>query len=446
MTQTAASPSPASAVRGRVLLAADAGFAEAARPWNRHIEQSVAAVVEVADADDIAGLVRYAGTHGWVVTVQPSGHGATGDTGAEDAPVVLVRTGRLNRIIVDQVARTARVGAGVTWGQLQVAAAPSGLTGLPGSSPVVSVVGFILGGGLSWFSRRHGWGADSVLAFEIVDAAGRRRRIGRSSDGSDAELFWALLGGGGDVAVVTEVEVELHPAPAVYGGRMVWPATHADEVLSRFREVTASAPESLTVWTDLLRFPGADPLVAIDTTYLGDSVAARALLAPFDRVSGRLSDSRAVLRADELGAITAEPTAPSAGLSCATLLTGFDEHTAKALIAAPTERQLSVQVRHLGGALAGPTATASGPLVEPYLLYLFGLPGTPEATTAVEAGQEDTLAAVAGWRGSRVPFTFLAPGQRASDAFPPETITRLREIKRRHDPAGTFRANFPLEG
>src|SRR5699024_6531804 len=121
---------------------------------------------------------------------------ATGRT----ADCVLLRTGRLDEVSIDPAARRARVGAGVRSGDLQRAAAAHGLTALPGSSPVVSVAGVVLGGGLSWFSRAFGWAADSVRAFHVVDALGTARTV--TSD-SDPDLFWALRGGGGDFAVVT---------------------------------------------------------------------------------------------------------------------------------------------------------------------------------------------------------------------------------------------------
>ncbi|MEV0561736.1 FAD-binding protein [Dactylosporangium sp. NPDC050588] len=102
---------------------------------------------------------------------------------------------------------TARVGAGATWGAVQAAAGPRGLTGLAGSSPVVGVTGYTLGGGRSRFGRAFGWAADSVTAFDVVDAAGVPAK---ATADSDAELFWALRGGGGDVAAV---EFRLHPRP-----------------------------------------------------------------------------------------------------------------------------------------------------------------------------------------------------------------------------------------
>ncbi|MFC4590232.1 FAD-binding oxidoreductase [Sphaerisporangium corydalis] len=426
-----------SIIRGRVLLAGDDGFERVRRPWNLAVEQPVGAVVEAADADDVVALVQYARDAGLTISAQPSGHGATGDV----AGVILLRTGRLNQMRVNPDTRTARVGAGVRWGQVQAVAGPYGLTGLPGSSPVVSVAGYTLGGGLSWFGRKHGWAADSVTAFEVVDADGVRARV--TAD-SDAELFWALRGGGGDFALVTAIEFDLHPAPRLYGGRVLWPAERAPEVLEVFREITATAPEELTAWYDLLQFPGSPPLVAVDVTYLGDEAEGRALLRPLDRITALISDSRAPLPVAELGAITAEPTDPGPGLSHGELLTDLDDIATKALLSAPIDPLLSVQIRHLGGALAQPSDSPAGALTEPYSLYLFGVPSTPHAATAIRTRRQEITQALAPYLGGRKPYTYLAPGETAATAFTPGTLARLREIKQRRDPRGVFRSNFPV--
>ncbi|GAA2392235.1 FAD-binding oxidoreductase [Nonomuraea africana] len=381
------------------------------------MKQPVRAVAEAHSVDDVVDVVRLAGKEGLAVTAQPSGHGASGDV----ADTILLRTHGLTTLEIDPVAKVARVGAGVRWGRLQAAAAAHGLTGLPGSSPVVTVTGYTLGGGLSWFSRKHGFASSSVRSFDIVDAEGNRSVVTR-----DDELFWALRGGGGDFALVTAMELDLHPLPDLYGGRVLWPATRAPEVLEAFKEITATAPDELTVWFDLLRFPGSPPFVAVDSTYLGKD--ASGFLAPLDRIGGALSDTRAPMPLTALGDITGEPTDPGPGASKAQLLDGLDGILERVM---PIDPLISVQIRHLGGALARPSDSAAGQVAEPYLLYMFGLPGA-----------EDRQREIAD--GGRKPFTFLAPGESAAAAFPAATLERLRDIKRRHDPANVFRSNYPV--
>ncbi|RGA01603.1 FAD-binding oxidoreductase [Microbispora triticiradicis] len=437
-------------VRGRVHVPGDETFETARLPWNRAVDQRVRAVVEIEDAADAAVVVRHAALAGLAVAAQPGGHGATTDLDG----TILVRTGRLRGVEVDPERRVARVEAGVQWGELLTATGKHGLTGLPGSSPVVSVVGYTLGGGLSWFARRYGWAADSVRAFETIGADGVPARV--TAD-SDADLFWALRGGGGDFALVTAVELDLHPAPRLYGGRMLWPADRAPELLAAFREVTAGAPAELTVWFTMVRFPPVpqvpEPLrglaaVAVDTTFLGDEEEGRALLRRFEDVPGVLLDSRAAMPLDALGGICAEPTHPVPGAGRGELLTGLDDVVAGDLLAALGDIAplASVQVRHLGGALRrpAPAGGACGHVAEPYLLGMIGPIMSPEGGRAVHARLAEIARSMAPHTTGRKPFTYLHADETAASAFDAETLARLREIKRRRDPHGVFRSNKPV--
>ncbi|KAA2267092.1 FAD-binding oxidoreductase [Solihabitans fulvus] len=424
-------------VRGRVQVAGDAGFEQAGRPWNLAVEQPVLAVVEAADTHDVAALVRYAGGAGLTVATQPSGHGASGDV----AGVILLRTGRLDELAVRPEQRVARVGAGVRWGRAQAEAGRHGLTGLAGSSPEVSVVGYTLGGGLSWFGRKHGFAAGGVRAFEVVDADGTQATI---TEETDHELFWALRGGGGDFAVVTALEYDLHPAPQLFGGRMVWPAERAPQLLETFREITARAPDELTVWLSLLRPADRPPVVTVDATYLGDESDGRSLLRGFERVDGLLVDGRRRLRVAELGEITSDPTDPGASVFRAELLTDLDDTAAKTLLAAPIDPLVGMQLRHLGGRLARPSETPAGHLAEPYLLSMVGIPTTPPVELAVRARQREIVAALGPYVSGRKPFTQLAPEEPAALAFPEDTLDGLRAIKQRRDPRGVLRSNHPV--
>ncbi|GAB3141066.1 FAD-binding oxidoreductase [Microbispora hainanensis] len=439
-------------VRGQVHVPGDDGFESARLPWNRAVDQRPAAVVAVEDAADAAAAVRFASRAGLPVAVQPSGHGATTRLDG----TILLRTGRLRSVEVLPERRTARAEAGVQWGELLTATGKHGLTGLPGGSPVVTVTGYTLGGGLGWFSRRHGWAAGAVRAFEVVAADGTQARVTAETD---PELFWALRGGGGDFALVTAMELDLHPAPHLYGGRMLWPAERTPEVLAAYREVTAAAPAELTVWFAMVKFPAAphvpEPLrglaaVAVDATFLGGEEEGRDLLRRFEGIPGVLSDSRAAMPLDALGGICAEPTQPVPGAGRAELLTGLGDAVADDLLAAvggiaPVG---TVQVRHLGGALSRPAdgGGACGHIAEPYLLSMVGPVLSPEGGQALTARMAEIAQAMAPHTSGRKPFTYLNGGETAASAFDADTLARLREIKRRRDPGGVFRANRPVLG
>ncbi|MFC8922837.1 FAD-binding oxidoreductase [Cellulosimicrobium sp. NPDC057127] len=445
MTSLTSTDTLARGLTGRLLLRGDDGFDRAATPWNLAVRQPVAAVVEAADPDDVAAAVRWARSAGLAVAPQSTGHGASGDV--EGA--VLLRTGALDDVAVDPERRVARVGAGASWGAVQAATAPHGLTTLLGSAPGVGAVGYTLGGGLGWFGRAHGLAADHVRSFDVVDAAGGRATVTAESD---PDLFWALRGGGGDLAVVTAMEVDLEPVPAFSGGRLAWPAERALEVLDVFRAVTATAPDALSLWLSRVEAPGAPAVVVVHAAYLGDADGARDLLRPFAAVPGVLGPGLGAaigpVGLADVGDITADPTDPAAGRSRAELLARVDDEAVDRLFTSPTAPLLVLQLRHLGGALASPgdDAGALGAITEPYLLYGFGLAFEPGLATAVGNRLAELPTELRGLATGRKPATFLSPGESASAAYDEGALARLRDLKRSRDPRGTVRGSYPLLG
>ncbi|MCD0450728.1 FAD-binding protein [Actinocorallia sp. API 0066] len=437
------------AVRGRVLGRDDAGFARAALGWSVGVPQRPVAVVEVADAADAAALVRHARTAGLTLAAQPSGHGATT---ALDGTVI-VRTGRLRAITVDPEAGTARVGAGASCAELLAVAGAHGLTFPAGSSPAVSVAGYTLGGGIGWYGRSRGPASASVRALEIVDAEGAARTV---TAAADPELFFALCGGGGDHALVTALEVALFPAPALYGGRIVWPAERTADVLDAFAKTTATAPEELSLWLSLMVVPPlpdvpeflhGKSIVALDSAYLGGADEAAELLAAFAAIDGVIMDTRGPLPPAELGAICAEPTDPMPSLHRGELVTDPEAVFALLRDLADSGGVLPlafVQLRHLGGAYTRVDAGACGPFDEPYLLSMMGVTPGEEIAAAVRARIASLVEAARPHVSGRKPFTFLAGGESTSAAFTPTTLARLRAAKRAHDPNSLFRSNHPV--
>ena len=197
--------------------------------FNLAVDQQPVAVVTAVDEEDVVATVRWANRYGATVSAQPVGHGATRATDG----VVVLRTRGLREIVVDPQRRVARVGAGAKWGEVLAATAPYGLTGLAGSSPDPTVAGFSLSGGLSWFGRAYGLAAHSIVGIDLVDPSGERRWV---TAASNPDLFWALRGGGGDFGIAVALEIALHPAPHVYGGRLMWPIEMALAGAEHLRE------------------------------------------------------------------------------------------------------------------------------------------------------------------------------------------------------------------
>src|SRR5215470_8560384 len=234
-----------------IAMPGDPGWDDARRAWNLAVDQHPAAVAQPRSARDVADAVRFARRYGLRVAAQGTGHNAA-PLGLL-ADTVLVKTDHMRQVSIDPVARIARAGAGAVWLEVVEAAAGHGLAALAGSSPDVGVVGYTIGGGLSWLGRAYGLSANNVEAVELVTADGR---LVRADAGAETDLFWALRGGGGSFGVVTAIELRLFPIAEVYAGLLWWPAEAARPVLQAWRALTQSGvPDEFTTFFRFLRFP-----------------------------------------------------------------------------------------------------------------------------------------------------------------------------------------------
>ncbi len=157
---------------------------------------------------------------------------------------LLLKTERMRGIEIDPASRRARVEAGALAKPLAVAAGEHGLAYLAGTSPDVGVLGYALGGGMSWMIRKFGFACNSIVAAEVVTADGRRLRTDRDTE---PELFWALRGGGGNVAAVTALELQLFPIAEIYAGVLFWPIERAAEILHAWRDWIETVPGGVRI-------------------------------------------------------------------------------------------------------------------------------------------------------------------------------------------------------
>ncbi|HSP53039.1 MAG TPA: FAD-binding protein, partial [Cryobacterium sp.] len=306
----------AATLDGRLVLPDDAAWDEARSPWNRAIEQSPAAVAIPAGADDLRRIIAAARVGGYEIAVQPNGHGANSDL----RNCILVRTSSFDEVSVNVDERFARIGAGVKWGAVLPRLEGTGLIALAGTNPDVTPAGYLLSGGHSWFSRWKGLAAHSIRAVEFVDAHGRQRRVTTDSAAEgDAELLWALRGAAGMLGIVTALEIDLYPAPALFGGKIVFPIESAAIVFEQFAAIMATAPDELTIFAGLINMPDLEMVpepmrghsfATMDVVFIGDADAARTLIAPLLAAAPVIADMTTPFEIGHLGEVSAEPGDP----------------------------------------------------------------------------------------------------------------------------------------
>ena len=231
-------------LEGALLLPGDPGYDEARVLFNAMIDARPAAIAQCRDVEDVRAAIACGRASGLPTAVRAGGHSVAGSSTVDGGFVIDVRA--LKGVDVDPQARTARCGAGVTWGEFDAATQAHGLATTGGRVSTTGVAGLTLGGGSGWLERLHGLACDNLLAVELVTAAGEHLR---ASADEHQELFWALHGGGGNFGVATAFEFALHPlGPQVVAGLMLWPAARGRELLTLARDtIEGGAPEELAL-------------------------------------------------------------------------------------------------------------------------------------------------------------------------------------------------------
>ena len=440
---------------GRLVRAYDDDWDSARAPWNLAIDQRPVAVAYPAGPEDLRRILAAARTAGHRVVVQPRGHGPAGDL----ADCILVRTSAFDEIVIDRRRRVARVGSGVSWGAFLSRLDGSGLVALAGSNPDVSVAGHLLGGGHSWFSRWRGIAARSIRAVELVDAAGEQRR---ATAESDPELLWALRGGGGLFGIVTALEIDLYPAPDLFGGTIVFPASAAEAVFGSVAAIMADAPPELSIFFGLINMPDVEEvppplrgqtIASAEVVFVGTAQDAAPFLAPLLASAPVLADQTRPFTIGHLAEVAAEPTEPAATIEWSAAITSFsggDEAGLGALVRAFREATPAgltlLGLRALGGAVAeqGADAAAVAGRLDARFLAFAGSFVAGQGPTDPDAVFGPLQRALEGSTLGLTLPTFLTAGQDLTLCFPPEALERLAGIKRRLDPDRVFTSNRPL--
>ncbi|MGY1637533.1 FAD-binding oxidoreductase [Geodermatophilus sp. SYSU D00742] len=436
---------------GAVHLPGDLAYDMARSPWNLQAGDHPAAVVYPAFPDEVADVLRAAAAAGLAVAPQGTGHGAPPLEGRL-GDAVLLRTAAMTELHVDAARRSARVGAGVLWGDLADAAGRSGLAARHPSSPDVGVVGYSLGGGIGWYARRLGLQCNAVTAVELVLADGT---FVRATADREPDLFWALRGGAAPLGVVTALEFDLFPLDTVVAGFLAWDWTAVEEVLPGWVAWCATAPEEATTSFRLLEAPTTEDVPAqlrgrrfamVDGAVLGDDATAAEVLAPLRALHPEI-DTVGRVPAATLVRLHLDPEGPTPAYASSTLVSDLPDAAIAAVVDAAGPRSgtrlAAAELRQLGGALARPDPAAGAlSVLEGRFLALglgLGLPGGDEEHWARQrADAARFLSALEPWATGGHYLPMLDERVDTRKAFPPGVHARLAGIRRAADPDGLF--------
>jgi FAD/FMN-containing dehydrogenase len=272
-------------IKGNVLVPHDPGYEEARQIWNAMIDRRPAVIVQCVQAADVPPVIRFARKNGLELSIRGAGHNIAGNAVCDNG--VTIDFSRMKSVRVDARKRRAYVEPGATLANFDEAAQVHGLATPVGINSTTGIAGLTLGGGFGWLTRKYGMTVDNLVSVDMITAAGKKVR---ASEKDNADLFWAIRGGGGNFGVVTQFEFQLFPVgPEIVAGLIVYPFNQATQILTKYRQFVNSAPEDLNVWVVLRKAPPlpflpesvhGKEVVVLPVFYSGAVAEAEKLIAP----------------------------------------------------------------------------------------------------------------------------------------------------------------------
>ncbi len=395
-------------------------------------------VLRPTDAGQVAEALRFARKQRVPLSVRSGGHGISGRS-TNDGGIV-IDLSRMSAIeVIDEAARRVRVEPGARWSDVAAALAGHGWALSSGDYGGVGVGGLATAGGIGWLVREHGLTIDHLRAVELVLADGSRVR---AAEDENAELFWGVRGAGANLGIATSFEFEVDAVGDVGFGQFAYDADETARLLLRWGSAVESAPRDVTSFLMMGRFqPGrqqvAQALVVVDADD-PDTVIDR--LQPIADVAPILDQAAQIL---PYASIMNVPPATHAGQGEPVSRSGLIDHLTPEFVRA-AERLIRsgavhfFSIRSVGGAVAdvGPDATAYAHRSANFSVTAFGAD-----RAALDREWDDLLGH---FSGLYLSFETDLRRERLTDAFPVDTLRRLRALKREVDPDNVFRDNFNI--
>jgi FAD/FMN-containing dehydrogenase len=441
-------PQLADELKGRVIEPDDPDYDEARTVFYGTVDRRPSVIVKVADATDVAQVIAHARDSGLELAVRSGGHSVAGH-GVTDGGIVLDLSD-MRALEIDPEARTAWAETGLTAGEYTHAAGEHGLATGFGDTGSVGIGGITLGGGVGFLARKHGLTIDDLLAAEVVTADGE---LLYADAENHPDLFWAIRGGGGNFGVATRLKFRLHPMDAFVGGILILPATA--EVIESFVAQAQAAPEELSTIANVMSAPplpflppeAHGKLVVMGMlAHAGDVEDGERAVAPFRELAEPIADMVRPMSYPEMYPPEEEEYRPVA-VARTMFVDSVGRDAAETIlerIQASTAVMAVTQLRVLGGAVARvpADATAYAHRDSRIMVNVAALYQQPDERAAHEAWvhglarellQDDD--------GAYVGFLADEGEERVRAAYPGPTWDRLRQVKRRYDPANLFRLN-----
>jgi FAD/FMN-containing dehydrogenase len=439
--------------KGQLLRPGDPGYDEHRRIWNGSIDRFPALIARCGGVADVIAAVKFATSTNLGIAVRGGGHSFPGHSVCDGG--IVIDLALMKGIRVDPEARTARVQAGALWGELDRETQAFGLATTGGIVTHTGVAGLTLGGGIGWLHRQLGLTIDQLLSADLITAGGE---FVRASETENADLFWALRGGGGNFGIVTEFEFRLHPVgPTVFAGPIFWPLEEGSNVLRFYRDWIAEAPDELMTIVVQRK--------ALPLPFIPEELHGKHVLAVTCCYAGSLEEGEAAVRplksfgSPVLDRCEPKPYVAHQAMFDPSFLHGWHYYFRACDVGELSDGVIDVMSEYghqivspitsialwqLGGAVArvGESETAFNGRDAGFSFNINGNSETKEGFEAEREWARDYWSALEPHHTSVYVNFLMEEGQeRIRAAYGEEKYDRLKAVKRNYDPGNVFRLN-----
>jgi FAD/FMN-containing dehydrogenase len=445
------------AVSGEVITAADPGYDASRAVWNALIDRRPAVIVGALTTSDIAAAVRFAGDHALPISVRGGGHNVAGHAVCEGG--VMVNLSALRDVVVDPVARRAKVQGGATWRDVDAATQAFGLATPGGLVSTTGVGGLTLSGGIGWLRCRHGLAVDNLVGADVVLADGT---VVRATEQENPDLLWALKGGGGNFGIVASFEFALHPVgPEVAFSGPVYLLEAGPGPIRFWRDFLADKNDGVGSIIEFSTIP-ADPaydesawgkrVYTIGAMFAGDAAEGEALLRPLREQGPLVADFSARMEYCAVQQLF-DTVIPFGQYRCywkSLYLNALSDPIIDAILTGnahpPSPNTLS-SIWNFGGATAdmSASATAFGDRSMPYMFSMDSIWSDAKDDAANIAWSRDFWSRLQPHsQAGRAYLNFAGLGEDGEGLVRRSygsNFERLAQVKQRYDPANLFRSN-----
>jgi FAD/FMN-containing dehydrogenase len=425
----------------------DPAYDQARRTFNGTIDRRPALIARPEGTAAVQEAISLAIDRGLPVSVRGGGHSVAGHSVADGA--LMIDLSRMRGVTVDPDRRRARVGGGALWEDVDSRALEHDMAVPGGTFADTGVAGLALGGGLGWLLGTTGLTCDNLIGAEVVTADGEIATAG--SDG-DADLLWALRGGGGNFGVVTEFEFALHPLRPLYAGYLLMPPDR-DSLRALF-DVAASSPPELGLMPTLSRIPDTDERsLNVGLCFQGSRADGERIVAPLRRRKP-IYDDVAVRTYQSVQDMNGRLPFGMRHYWKGHFTTELDDGAIEVLLAVHAQRPVGTQSTLLmerihGQAQREPDGGAAfGQRHASWNVSALAIWTEPADDERSIRWSRETVAALAPYSIAGAGYGNYAPPdepiERIQAGFGPERYERLRQVKRRYDPTNRFRFNHNI--